>query len=782
MTAVRWRLADLALGMRLAWRGARARTLLTATGIALASAVLLFAAALPHAADRQAERNLAREWSMSTGPGAALPPAPSPHTVVVQAQWTQWFTRSLSGVAIRADGDDPVLPPGVSRLPQPGEIIASPALARLLREPDAALLRERLGGRVVGEIAPAGLAGPSELRWYSALGPVKERLIRDGRVQRVSQFGGEDSSAVDRTFLRLVVLVGGVVLLFPIAILVFTASRFGGERRDRRLAALRLVGAGRERVLWIAAGESLAGAALGLLGGAVLFVLARQVIEGVSVLGISLFRADLQPSPALVGAVVAGVVAVSILATFGSLRRVAIEPLSVSRRGSARGARRLWWRLIPGALGALILLPMVRRGGVQTDEFVRVAVGAILMLGSVTALLPWAIERTVQFLVPWSPASRLAIRALQQDPSGAARVAGGVAAAVAGAIALQMLLTITEHRGGADPWARANGNVVWVDPVDMSDAREARRVRAITAGVPGVTRVAATASYDLRGHAGLAPNGALPELTVGTCADLAAIAEIGACDEATSLYRLPRGAGGVAGVPGPAVPRAGERVKVPNTDGTRGSTKFTLPADLVDVAARPEAQVNPGVLATFGVASRLGIAAPNYRRTVAFLDPSDRMAAERLRTAVAAKAPLITAYQPGNEIDELANVRRALLAGAGLLLVLLCASLLVTTVEQLGERRRSLATLAATGVPARVLRRSLLLRAAVPTVLALGLAVVTGVSLGAALLALQHEPIAVDLGGGATVLGLAVALIVGATSLALPVLARVAAPASMRTE
>lgn len=60
------------------------------------------------------------------------------------------------------------------------------------------------------------------------------------------------------------VLVVFVVLLTPVAVFIAAAVRFGGERRDRRLAALRLVGSDRSMTRRIAAGEALAGALLGL--------------------------------------------------------------------------------------------------------------------------------------------------------------------------------------------------------------------------------------------------------------------------------------------------------------------------------------------------------------------------------------------------------------------------------------------------------------------------------------------------------------------------------------
>ena len=77
--------------------------------------------------------------------------------------------------------------------------------------------------------------------------------------------------------LLLLVLVVFVVLLMPVAVFIAAAVRFGGERRDRRLAALRLVGSDSRMTRRIAAGEALAGSVLGLVLGTGFFLLGRQL-------------------------------------------------------------------------------------------------------------------------------------------------------------------------------------------------------------------------------------------------------------------------------------------------------------------------------------------------------------------------------------------------------------------------------------------------------------------------------------------------------------------------
>ncbi len=131
------------------------------------------------------------------------------------------------------------------------------------------------------------------------------------------------------------------------------------------------------------------------------------------------------------------------------------------------------------------------------------------------------------------------------------------------------------------------------------------------------------------------------------------------------------------------------------------------------------------------------------------LDDDDPLAMERLRTAVAQLDPTGSVYDAREQSDAAAigAVKRVLMGGATLLLMLIGASLVVTTIEQLGERRRSLATLAAFGTPRATMRRALWWQAAIPVGLGLGLALLVGSTLGAILLAIQNEPVQFDVAG-----------------------------------
>src|SRR5690606_19541356 len=117
----------------------------------------------------------------------------------------------------------------------------------------------------------------------------------------------------------------------PVAVFIAAAVRFGGERRDRRLAALRLVGSDSRMTRRIAAGEALGGSLLGLVLGTVFFLIGRQAAGSVEVLGTSVFPSYLTPTPALAALVAVAVPAASVLVTLLTLRGVVIEPLGVVR-------------------------------------------------------------------------------------------------------------------------------------------------------------------------------------------------------------------------------------------------------------------------------------------------------------------------------------------------------------------------------------------------------------------------------------------------------------------
>ncbi|MTE20801.1 FtsX-like permease family protein [Streptomyces sp. TRM43335] len=778
----RWA-ADLAMGARFALSGGRegwARTVLTAIGVGLGVTVLMIAASVPNMIASRDARADARE-----NYGASEPLEPSDHTALYGHSGTEFRGEDIRGRYIRPDGDHPPLPPGVEKAPGPDEMLVSPALRELLTSPEGELLRERLPQRIVGTIGDEGLLGPAELTYLAGSDRMSED---DGFSYRIDGFDKVGEREPLDAVLLLLVVVTCVVLLLPVGVFVATAVRFGGERRDRRLAALRLVGSDNRMVRRIAAGESLVGALLGLAVGAALFLPSREAIGEITLFDLSVFPSDVRPSALLTALIVLAVPTSAVVVTLLALRGVAIEPLGVVR-GSGVRRRRLWWRLLLPAVGLLLLAPSF--GGIDSGqnsiETYQITTGIVLLLVGTTAVLPWLIEWTVGRLRGGSLPLQLAVRRLQLDSGPAARAVGGITIAVAGAIAVQMLFgsageSYTEDTG-QDP-TRAQ-MVITAETGDGEGARELTRRIGEVRGVRGTLGV--TNDY-VPEYAEGAEDESYTSVTVADCATLAELARVGDCEDGDAFV-----------VPSPyeqedTGARPGTRLNLNPPVYVRGAEEpvqtgepdpWTVPADAREIEGRtsPTGMVVDGVLATPGAldVSRLTDARAEVMVRV---DRSVPDVEEYVRNAAETGSPgtSVLELQGENRAREFVLIQRALYAGAAGVLMLIGASMVVSTLEQLRERRRLLSVLVAFGTRRSTLAWSVLWQTAVPVVLGLVLAVAGGVGLGAVLLAMTSEPFSIDWTGLAATTGTGAAVIALVTLLSLPPLWRMMRPDGLRTE
>ncbi|GAA4736831.1 FtsX-like permease family protein [Phytohabitans rumicis] len=757
-------MGDLLLGTRMAIAGGRdgwTRALLAAVAMGIGVAALLIAAAVPGALDARQDRLDARR----TASIANVPAADN--TLLAAALFDAAFRdQAVYAMLLRPEGPRAPLPPGVTRLPQPGEVVVSPALRDLLASKDGHLFAPRLGGaRVIGTIGPAGLAGPRELAYY--LGTDQLQPDHD---QRITAFG-DVSTAEFSPVLALLIVVISVVLLLPIAVLIGAAVRFGGERRDRRLAALRLVGADQRMTRRVAAGEALATALLSLVAGAAFFLLGRHVVPLFTLWDISLNAGDLRPSPLLALAVALAVPALAVVVTMVAMRGVVIEPLGVTRRAGAT-RRRLWWRLILPLLGLAVLYPLF--GDVRSstvDNRYQIAAGAILLLFGAVALLPWVIDLVVRRIrggaVPW----QLAIRRLQQDSATSARMVNGVAVAVAGTIGLQMLFAGVE----GDFRTETGADTSRADIIVRSGSVDGRELPQRLRAVPGIAAV----------NSILGTTGALADqpdrftfLFVADCAGLAEALVLERCADGDVFVAKPgAGAHGEFYVAAP-----GDRLLL----GTDKQLAWTVPASAREVSSRRDPggfDRGMGLFVTPGAVdmSRFGpLEAWAWLRT----DPGDRDALERVRNAAATvdQRAFVDRLSRVDEANRFVNVRRALYIGAVVTLLLVGASLLVGLLEHLRERRRLLAILVAMGTRRGTLMWSVVWQTVVPVVLGLALAVGFGLALGAVLLRLVTVPISVSWPVVGLSVALAAAVMALVTLLSLPPLWRLTRPDGLRTE
>lgn len=768
---------DLGMGARFALTGGReawVRVLLTAVGVGLGVALLLLTTAIPSALSSRHDRE--RDRNDMTFNSTVV--KKSDRTLLVAGTDTTYRSADVRGRLLRPEGAHAPLPPGLRAFPGVGEMVVSPALDRLLKSADGALLRDRLPYRVTGTIADSGLIGPHELAYYAGSDTLSTTGKQTTRVTRLAAFGSKDRSEALDPVLLLLILIVFVVLLMPVGVFIAAAVRFGGERRDRRLAALRLVGADGRMTRRVAAGEAMAGALFGLVLGAGFFLLGRQLAGLIDLFEISVFPSDLNPTPALVALVAVAVPAAAVGVTLFALRGVVIEPLGVVRTVRPP-RRRLWWRLLLPLGGLGLLYPMVGQGRNNGNFNESMVIGGvILLLVGVTALLPWIVEAVVSRLNSGGVAWQLAIRRLQLSSGTAARMVNGIAVAVAGAIALQMLFAGVEGdytKPSDKDLSRAQMSVAVPHGVPLD---EAAGKLGRTEGVRKVIALSSAYAGERRKEAQLSV-----AVTVGDCAALREVATLPSCKDG-DVFAV-RHAQYDADTP--KLARPGRTIYIdPSYNGGEGAeAPFTLPRAIRRVEGRedPTGYDRGGILVTRG-ALPAGATKAVDGEVYVKLDPTVPDVRDHVRNTAATISPLTEAmtWTAGEQSRRFTSIRTGLFVGATCVLFLIGASLLVSQLEQLRERRKLLSSLVAFGTRRRTLSLSVLWQTAIPIALGLALASVVGLTLGTVLLKMTDTPVRVDWSSLLSMTGIGAGVVLLVTLLSMPPLIRLMRPDGLRTE
>ncbi|MEV0676645.1 ABC transporter permease [Actinosynnema sp. NPDC050436] len=760
----RWA-ADLVLGVRLAVGGSRtswARLALTATGVGLGVVVLLLAASIGPAREAKSERVQAAALDQQrytgphhtdTDPGAAqradpgTPQRADPAGAPLRAREVavSWQGRRILGVEVAATGTDRPTPPGVGRLPAPGEVVVSPELLHLIQTDDS--VRARFPERVIGVIADAGLPRPKSLLFYAGL---PDALTADATPTAGFGVTGTGSTLLPAYRLLMVSAIGA--LLVPLGIFVLVATRLGATGRGRRLAAIRLVGASRAQVRWIASGEILTGAVLGLFVGVALFFAARPLARFVEVEGVGFFPTDLLPDPLLGALIGLGVPVVAVLAALVALRTVDVGPLGLVQALATAAdvpTRRAWWRFALVGAGAAVLVAIsvagsFREAVADATTAVLLGSGIALVLAGTGAVLPWLVGRVAAGMRPEGVAPMLAARGLRAD-TGVPRVLSGVVVVLAGSLALQVLLGVAARLTAES--ALDSDADRWV--LDVSAHTPVRSLEEAIALIGGVRRVS-----EVRAHQQASPVSALVVST--DCAELSE--RLGVTDCA----------------PGAAYRTAtGRDVPAPGTQLTIDGRPWAVPA-----AKEVPGSAN-GLFVASGSDPALASAPPSELVVVG--DP-DQAFADRLLAATGRvdRGVALTSEFRDIQVELFTSLRGGVIGGSVLLVLLAVVGLAAAAVDQVWERRRHTAVLTANGVPRRVLAAAAVWQSAIPTALGLGLAVPVG--LGTAWLVVPVERFHVDWAELATTVAMAAFVVLAVSLCTLPALRHAIRPEGLRTE
>ena len=707
--------------------------------------------------------------------------------------------RTIKRLDVAALGPQAPVIPGLTKLPAAGQYYVSPALAALLGSVPRDELGDRFPGTQAGTLGDAALTGPDELVIVVGYSPAQ--LAALPATVQVDAIATKPEINSVKSVYQFGFSIAAIGLVFPIVILIGTATRLAAARREERFAAFRLVGATPRQMSVIASVDALAGAVVGTVLGTGLFLLLRSAVAGVSITGTRYFPALVTPTVRGYLVVLVAVPVVSTLAALWSLRRARISPLGVSRKVTPPPPSAL--RVVPLALGLVLFVVPLALSSSSNPDFKFADLGLLLIMVGLVVGGPWLTMQAARLVARYArgASALLAARRLADDPRAAFRSVSGLVLALFVGTALAVLapsLVSTQQAVGGGTLGnvlrasfRSDGSAC-ADDCGTAPGRTAAGQQPQKAmQMPGLApQTGAQVLSRLKSYQGVT---VLP-LYVST-----------AQDEQSSAPGQGKGGNGggcAAGVPCPqGGPDDGPRAIVSCASLAAFSAFGTCPAGATEVAASGFQSVldtdnvlsverDLPVVDRSSRATTENLAALNLGAVL--VQVNDPATLERIRTLLSSYTAGAGASGAPQTFGEVAQARATLtddivhVALAMVVLTLLVAgcSLAVAVGGGLVERKRPITLLRLSGTPAPTLYRMVLLESVLPLVLAAVLAAGAGLAVAVPVVGQVAARASITLPGAGYLLttggGLLASLLVIAA--ALPLLGRITRPDSVRFE
>lgn len=785
------------LGFRLALKGGRealTRLMLTALAVAIGVTILLGVFADFHAFQKTSDRP---SWESTNGKLISSVPGPTHGAELWNYSENIYKGQFIEQLEVGALGSNAPVPPGIPKLPGFGQFYASPALSKLLKTVPANELGNRFPGKQIGTIGEAGLSFPNELAIYDGLAPSQFASL-SGTVE-VTQIATAEQLQGTTNIYKDAFGIAGLAILFPLLILVNTATRLSATRREERYAAMRLVGATPHQINAIASVDAIIGSLIGAVLGCVVFTLIRPAVADISFSGVKFFSNYVTPGVwAYVGMIIL-VPIVAAIASLISLRRIQISPLGVSRKTAPKKPKA--WGLIVLAIGCVLFVARAHNAnGNKEGGPGLLPIGFLLIMVGIVLSGSWLTMQISQVLARFSvsASSLLAARRLADNPKRVFRTVSGLVLAVfigsvvavlipalnyaqnpSGQTSLDNVLRVPYKEGPLDnglpsstarPLIRKmesySGTVVV--PIYTNPAFVSFMQQQVDAQSNGNTAQSGKAAVSIN------PNDPPPNDNIASCASLAQLSVLGTCPPGAKAVTF--SADNVLSGDNPLfVYKSLPVVATTNPVSTEDVKNLSLAGMLIEAK-------NPNTL-------------EQIRTYLTIFNATTP-------TALKAGSSSLTAWQMGEfepetvgEVAQIrnnddANVGRAVLAVVALTLITAGCSLAVSVGGSLVERKRSFTLLRVSGVSLRTLSATVMLEAILPLVVAS--IVATGIGLGVGVPAIkslvssvtaknENIPVHPSVGYYITlIVGLGVSL--GLIVITLPLLGRMTQPEDARFE
>jgi len=468
---------------RLAWQGfvrSGLRAWLSVLIATMGALVLLVGILIYPVAQAQADRVTSQQplkTSIRAGEGHA--------GLLLESRTDRYRGSSVGLVTVAAVGGTALRPPGVPHLPQPGELVVSPAMEQVLdKDP---VLQARYPGRVVGLVSADGLVGPGSLRVY------RGASVAELSARHIPLTLGFDSPLGENALpipseVRAGVPFTLIAFLVPLLALFSVVTTMGSALRNRRVAALRLLGLTSRQVRSTFVGEAVITTAVAFLIALSLVMTLRQALAPLMPVSGGVWPQDV--TLPLFPVVLAGLAlpALAALTTWFALARSSAHPLEFAREAPGHSVRSR--RLLLLVFGGLLMLaaePARLIWGVNASLFALAAGCLVTIAGLVsgTSVLNLMVARRL-VAVTGRLDSLIAGRTVMAHPTQTAKIATGVSLLVfVSGMLLSFFPLLSESTADG---SRALTGLVGPD-VFIASIKDEAATRALRA-TPGVDSVA----------------------------------------------------------------------------------------------------------------------------------------------------------------------------------------------------------------------------------------------------------------------------------------------------
>jgi hypothetical protein len=740
-------------GLRLTIAGGReaaARLVMISAAVAVGVALLLATLAGVNAVNHQNDR-----WTwLNTGNTEVTKTVQGISPLWWDLRYDYFDGQDVGRIDVAATGPDSPVPPGIPRLPGPGEYYASSELAKLLDKTPSLQLGDRFGqdARRIGILPDSMLPAPDSLLVVVGQRPeAMEAMAGATKVTSILDKVPPDCrciTGINADGMKLVLSVVALAFLFPVLMFIGTATRLSAARREQRFAAMRLVGATPRQISVISTVESTVAAVIGTVIGFTVFLLLRDPLASVPFTGSPFFPDDLALNLWDVLGVAVGVPVGAAIAARIALRRVQISPLGVTRRVRPKPPQAYRLLLLAAGLAELTyFLQPGRRPPTGTGQVAAYLPGFLLIMAGLVVAGPWLTMVGSRVLARRSrrPATLIAARRLADDPKAAFRAISGLTLALfVTTVAVGVITTITTLRGTpSDSGASTLSKLSFPDQGPVFKELPGGLAADLSA-IPGVTHLTVVRLNPGADHAPFGRYGENPGLI--SCADLAKVPNHGRCQSGATVASV-----------------------YPDFTGFRQEDSATT--------VWPAATAPPDILSTLPI---LGVVVDTDGSTAAI-----ESARTVLETAFPSDHRIPNSDRDLNTQSERTLASWQQLASVVILTTLPIAgcSLAVSIIGGLADRKRPFSLLRLTGVPLRSLRNVVALESAAPLLVSAAVAIGTGLLASHLFLRSQMQYSLQPLGAEyyvIVVVGLLASL--GIIASTLPLLRRITGPETARNE